>query len=80
MGLLDAVKAADQRQVAVCGVTKLLARLSKKDGADLQALLALSPTDMPAAQITRGLATIGEVLSKDTISNHRRGACPCGPC
>jgi len=74
-GLKDSVLAAGMLKGPACTFGRLTVTLPKDDLKDLAELLA--DCTITAAQIKRGLASIGVKMSASTVSRHRLGDCAC---
>lgn len=75
MGLLDELKQEQPPPKHVCGVTKVLETMDKKDADDL--LAALNDNTIMATSISRVLQRRGINLKQDAIRRHRKKDCRC---
>lgn len=75
MGLLDEMRDEMPPPKHLCGVTKTVEAMDKKDAADL--LAAIDDNTIMATSISRVLARRGFVLKPDAIRRHRKRDCRC---
>jgi hypothetical protein len=75
VGLLDELRSEEPPPKHLCGVTKTVESLDKKDAADLVA--AIEDATIMATSISRVLARRGLTLKPDAIRRHRKRECRC---
>jgi len=75
MGLLDEMRQEMPPPKHVCGVTKAIEQMDKKDAADLEA--AVADQTIMATSISRVLARRGITVKPDAIRRHRKKDCAC---
>lgn len=76
MGLKDSVLAERRNHGETCSFVGIYASLSKADAKDLREMLG--DLAFTAAQIHRGLQSIGHKVAPTTVRRHRAMECACG--